>query len=192
MGKQILNGVVYGNQVPYRELTKAEYDALPNSKYNDGIMYYIRDVSSPEGLILENVYWTAGQIVDSATTGATAAAIGTATVHISNHMARIDFFFKVTNANGSSSDFDWGISATALHQLNSNIPVITPIQGGYYYTNQGNMIEAVGYGNIWSPTANNTHWLPARIYTTSGDLGAWPTNMLRTDGLWFGCCYGTI
>lgn len=63
MGKQILNGVVYGNQVPYRELTKAEYDALPNSKYTDGIMYYIRDVSSPDSFGTPHKYSTDEQIV---------------------------------------------------------------------------------------------------------------------------------
>lgn len=63
MGKQILNGVVYGNQVPYRELTKAEYDALPNSKYTDGIMYYIRDVSSPDNFGTAHKYSTDEQIV---------------------------------------------------------------------------------------------------------------------------------
>lgn len=47
MGRLRLNGIEYTSQVPYRELTKAEYDALPDSKYNDGVIYYIRDMNSP-------------------------------------------------------------------------------------------------------------------------------------------------
>lgn len=43
MGKQILNGVVYGDSGKYIELTQAEYNALPDTKYTDGIVYFIKD-----------------------------------------------------------------------------------------------------------------------------------------------------
>jgi len=49
MGIQFLNGVPYGTTRQIRELTQAEYDALPSSKYTDGILYCITDDGMVEG-----------------------------------------------------------------------------------------------------------------------------------------------
>lgn len=50
MSKQYLNGIPYGVSMPYRELTQAEYDALPDSKNNDGIMYFIKNAGVAGGI----------------------------------------------------------------------------------------------------------------------------------------------
>lgn len=49
MGLQMLNGVPYGSVRQIQELTQAEYDALPSSKYTDGILYCITDDGMVEG-----------------------------------------------------------------------------------------------------------------------------------------------
>lgn len=43
MGELILNGKSYGGRALYRELTQAEYNALPLTKLTDGVMYCISD-----------------------------------------------------------------------------------------------------------------------------------------------------
>jgi len=61
MSKQYLNGVPYGVSMPYRELTQAEYDALPDSKNNNGIMYFIKNAGVAGGIkmfALADVYDT--------------------------------------------------------------------------------------------------------------------------------------
>ena len=131
-----------------------------------------------------------GQILKSSTTSV--AGLGLATVEVSNGIARIDFSLKITNTSGSSSDFDWGVSIEKLREINPNIPNIKPIQGGYFYTDQGNNSELVGYGSMFSTTSSELYWLPARYYTTSGDLGGWASNIVRSNCIWFGCCFGEV
>lgn len=135
-----------------------------------------------------DIYLVNGQILKSSSTNV--SGLGMATVNIVNGIVRIDFTLKITNASGSSSDFDWGVSIEKLREINPNIPNIKPIQGGYYYTNQSNNSDLVGYGCMWSPTISDKYWIPARYYTTSGDLGGWASNILSNSSIWFGCCFG--
>lgn len=48
-GKTMLNGVPYFSDTQVIELTRAEYDALPNSKYTDGVLYCIKDEGVMKG-----------------------------------------------------------------------------------------------------------------------------------------------
>lgn len=48
MGEMLLNGRLYGAS-GIRELTQAQYDALPASKLTDGILYCIKDTGIVEG-----------------------------------------------------------------------------------------------------------------------------------------------
>ena len=48
MGEMILNGRLYGAN-GIRELTQSQYDALPASKYTDGVLYCIKDSGIVEG-----------------------------------------------------------------------------------------------------------------------------------------------
>ena len=48
-GKTMLNGVPYFSDTQVIELTRAEYDALPNSKYTDGVLYCIKDEGAMKG-----------------------------------------------------------------------------------------------------------------------------------------------
>lgn len=48
-GKVMLKGVPYFSDTQVIELTRAEYDALPASKYTDGILYCIKDDGIVEG-----------------------------------------------------------------------------------------------------------------------------------------------
>lgn len=132
-----------------------------------------------------------GQIVKSSTQNT--SGIGAASIEISNGIARIDFSFIILNASGTSDDFTWGISIEKLKELNPNIPNIVPMEGGYYFTNQNNNSELIGNGSLFTPTLNELFWMPARLYTSSGaDVGGWPSNMIRSNGFWFGSCFGKV
>lgn len=148
------------------------------------------DESGGGGRVQRNIYLANGQILKSSSTNV--SGLGMATVDIVNEIARVDFTLKITNTSGSNSDFDWGISIEKLREINPNIPNIKPIQGGYYYTDQWNNSELVGYGCMWSPTIGDKYWIPARYYTTSGDLGGWASNIVRSNCIWFGCCFGEV
>ena len=62
MPKQILNGIQYGTSRPYVELTQAEYENLPDSKNQNGVMYFIKDGGTGRGIKcfgLADIYSTA-------------------------------------------------------------------------------------------------------------------------------------
>ena len=146
---------------------------------------------TPFDVVNHKVLMAFGQIVKSSTTSV--AAIGAATVNLSGNLAEIDFSFKGTVAGGSSDDFDWGLSVDQLRTLNPNIPNLKPIQGGTFWTSKNNNLSFLGYGAIMSPTVPSLkYWLPARLYTTSGDVGGYPSSNLSIDEYWFGRCYAEI
>ena len=146
---------------------------------------------TPFDIVNHKVLTAYGQIVKSSNT--TVAAIGSATVNLSGNLAEIDFSFKGTVGGGTSDDFDWGLSVDQLRLLNPNIPNLKPVQGGNFFCTQSNQSELVGYGAIMSPTVPSfKYWLPARIYTTSGDVGGWPSSNLYVNEYWFGRCYAEI
>lgn len=146
---------------------------------------------TPFDVVNHKVLNAYGQIVKSSNTSV--AAIGWATVNLSGNLAEIDFSFKGTVGGGTSSDFEWGLSVDQLRLLNPNIPNLKPVQGGNFFSTQSNQSELVGYGAIMSPTVPSCkYWLPARIYTTSGDVGGWPSVNLHVGGYWFGRCYAEI
>lgn len=47
MGEIILNGKSYNSGMKYKEVTQAEYNALPSSKLTDGTLYCITDAPGP-------------------------------------------------------------------------------------------------------------------------------------------------
>lgn len=146
---------------------------------------------TPFDIVNHKVLTAYGQIVKSSNT--TVAAIGSATVNLSVNLAEIDFSFKGTVGGGSSDDFEWGLSVDQLRLLNPNIPNLKPMQGGYLWTSKNSNISFLGYGAIMSPTVPSyKYWLPARIYTTSGDIGGYPSSELYVNEYWFGRCYAEI
>ena len=140
-------------------------------------------------------YRLIGEFVKSTTQST--RGYGVATIDLIGDIARIDYTFHITNYSGTSDDFNWGISVNALRQLSGGeMPYLYPMQGGWFWTNQNNNAELLGYGSMWSPTnldhRDDLYWLPARAYTQQGDVGGWPSNMVRQSGLWMGCCFGCL
>lgn len=189
-----VDGVSVVNQQGVAEIETPDADGIEYNNQQSGlqatdVQSAIDELAQGSG-VQRNIYLATGQILKSSSTNV--SGLGMATVDITNEIARIDFTVKITNASGSSSDFDWGISIDKLREINPNIPNIKPVQGGYYYTNQSNNSDLVGYGCLWSPTWSVKYWMPARYYTTSGDLGGWPSNMVQNNSIWFGCCFGEV
>ena len=141
--------------------------------------------------VSHKVFRGSGQLVKSDTTNV--AAIGFATVNISYNLAEIDFSFKVTATSSSSSDFAWGLSVDKLREAIPELPNLKPIQGGFFYTNQSDYTDMIGYGSLMSETIPGyKYWIPTRIYTTSGDIGGWSSGSLKMGAFYFGKCYGEV
>lgn len=115
---------------------------------------------------------------------------GSASILICGNIARIDFDFYVTTASGGSGDWAWGIDSNQFTALNSNIPAITPMTGGWYRTT-GMPSDTEGYATVFDRSGR--FWRPCRYYTTACDsIGGWPASQCRSGSRWRGCCYGTV
>lgn len=121
------------------------------------------------------------------------AGYGTATVYLyKNGIAEVHFNVKITTTGTGSTSFACGINRDLLKNLNANIPTITPVIGGSltYCSTSGTIADdRMGYGGTLS--AVGQFWEPARVYTTSGDVGGWPASNLVANQRLIGVCYGT-
>ena len=121
------------------------------------------------------------------------AGYGTATVILySSGIAEVHFGCKVETSGTSSTGWGSGINRDLLHNLDSNIPVITPITGGtiYMYSSNGNMNTSLcGYGG--TSIANGQFWTIARVYQTDGAVGGYPSSTLTAGMMFYGTLYGT-
>lgn len=103
-----------------------------------------------------------------------------------NDVMRIDFDIKIlTSGSGSSA---YGISRNLLRQLNSEIPVITPVSGGVLqmYNSSGNLIRP---NSGYTMMANGTYWQPA--YMSSNAFTGIAESSLTFAMTIVGTCYGT-
>lgn len=118
---------------------------------------------------------------------------GTATVLLrADGSAEIHYQVHITAAGTSTSCFAYGLNRDILRNLNASIPVISPVNGGtlLYYTAEGKLdIESMQYAGTHEARAQ--FWEPARIYTTDGALGGWPTSKMLSGMRLEGVCYGT-
>lgn len=144
-----------------------------------------------KGKLGPKVYVASGFLFNSA--GDTCEGYGTATVSLyPNGIARVDFNIKFTTSGTSSSNFQCGLNRDLLSNINSNIPTITPIQGGsltYYATSGSVGNDKMDYGGLM--TNVNQFWQPARIYDTSGSVGGWGAQCYVANQRIIGVCYGT-
>ena len=117
------------------------------------------------------------------------AVVGTGTVTCTyqmNDVMRIDFYIKITTSGSGSSSY--GISRNLLRQLNAEIPVITPIDGGVLniYNSSGSIITS----NVaTSFIADDVYWTPARLLGSS--LSAFLESSMSSGFILTGTCYGT-
>ena len=102
-----------------------------------------------------------------------------------NDIMQIDFNINVTTAGSGSADY--GISRNLIRQLNADIPIITPIDGGKLeiYTSSG----ALSTSYIGSTLlANGALWQPAHI--SNGAITGIAESAMTSNLTLVGTCYG--
>lgn len=125
--------------------------------------------------------------------------IGTADITIfHNTLAKIDINCKtspIVNDNGTidtDSLFTYGINRDIFTD-SYGVPFITPLKGGsciILNASEGTLDnEGMGWGGSWQ--AIDQFWVPARVYTDDGIIGAWPASSMKNKRL-IGTCYGIL
>jgi microcystin-dependent protein len=135
-------------------------------------------------------------------TGNTIRGYGKADVTLyPNGIARVDYAIEITTSY-VANEFGYGISPDALHTINSNIPLITPItpdpKGSYlWFINVASGIikrNNLGYSSAHGRVNYNgkLYWQLGRIYNTSATYGGWPTSEFAVGDYITGTCWGTF
>jgi hypothetical protein len=102
-----------------------------------------------------------------------------------NDIMQIDFNLRITTS-GSGTDA-YGISRDALRQLNADIPIITPIDGGKLQIfNSNGALDTSHIGTTF--IANGNVWQPAHV--SSGAPVAIDESSVATNMTLTGTCYG--
>jgi microcystin-dependent protein len=135
-------------------------------------------------------------------TGNTIRGYGKADVTLyPNGIARVDYAIEITTSY-VANEFGYGISPDALHTINSNIPLITPItpdpKGNYLWLINGasgiikrnNLGFSSAHGRV--NYNNKLYWQLGRIYNTSATYGGWPTSEFAVGDYITGTCWGTF
>lgn len=184
--------------------TKTETDTLLNEKagktYVDGQLATKANssdlstlggrVSTVEGRVQNHYWYRISGIIGNALNTAS-SIFGVITVHLQDGIATIEvsaWYDRQTEGG----NFQWGINADIISQLDSRIPSITPIDGGTLKYTTGSFetdSSLEGYGGCWE--ARNQFWTPARIYNTGGTIGSWPENNVPNGTRFMGVMYGT-
>lgn len=116
---------------------------------------------------------------------------GTAVVLLrADGLAEIHYQVQIAVAGTSTSDFLYGLNRDLVRK--ADMPVINPTVGGMllYYTSDGTLDTGV-MEYAGTHTAKSQFWTPARVYTTDGDIGSWPTSKMSLGMHLDGVCYGT-
>lgn len=138
------------------------------------------------------IYYVKGLIANS--DGGVYQGSGVATIILyTNGIAEIQYNYKCTTAGTDGNIWLWGLNRDLLHNLNSEIPIITPITRGICnsITSNGSWdINGMAYGGINMAIAQ--FWAPGRMYATNSDLGQYPENWMVVDQSIQGTAYGTF
>ncbi len=118
--------------------------------------------------------------------------MGVADVTLINGVAIITFNGTITTTSDVTNNFNYGISASLLHDLDPNIPLITPSTSpsGYW---EASCTESNwrGYATaLVKAEQSDDYWVFGRYYQTSfADFGKWSAQTF--NGMFKGICYGT-
>lgn len=128
-GTSIVDANKVAQIVSYKELTRAEYDALPDTKLTDGVMYCIKDgFSNPNGfppLIYsteerEVGVWTDGKSLYQKTISVTFGTSNTEyeiEYNIDKFMFVPEATFKIQNSSSNVTNYGFYVSATDRVQV---------------------------------------------------------------------------
>lgn len=141
------------------------------------------------------IYYVKGLIANSS--GGVYQGHGIAAVMLyANGIAEIQYNYRCTTAGTDGNIWLWGLNRDLLHNLNSEIPIITPMTHGICnrITTGGSWDidrnDGMAYGGISMAVAQ--FWAPGRMYTIGGDLGQYPENWMAVDQSIQGTAYGTF
>lgn len=96
---------------------------------------------------------------------------------------------KITEGATGKGNVHWGINRDFIY--NKFGILLQPLEGGYW--NLNNLItdaSLLGYGPCWASI--NQFWVPGRMYTLEGVVGAWPSNSFQKDLTISGDFYGEV
>lgn len=147
-----------------------------------------------DAMFQPKLYSVRGNIVRSASSG-TAVGYGKATVIVLGDTVQVDFEAQIVTAGTSSSISDIGIQIANLRSINSNIPAFTTLNGGniHYYKSDGTLDTShEGYAGESTMSTDNSRWIFARLYNTSGSIGAWIDNTYTTGLRITGTLWGAL
>lgn len=118
------------------------------------------------------------------------AVVGNGTVTCTyepNNVMRLDFNIRITTS-GSGED-TYGISTSLLRTINTEIPALTPVDGGVVqiYTSAGAL--KVGYIGA-TMKASGSYWMP--YYVSSNALTAINESVITSGLSLVGTCYATF
>jgi len=137
--------------------------------------------------------WVASGPIGNARTGAMLMHGIATVIRISDHIVQIDYQYTVTTAS-TSNHADWGLNANMIHILNSDIPVITPFQGGEatLYNKDGTNWYPIpssfnGYSGTNVPRAE--FWTFGRNYNGSS-IDTFTSDLISVQTRIVGTCYG--
>jgi hypothetical protein len=149
--------------------------------------------SDVDGLVGAKIYSVRGTIVKSATTG-TAEGYGKATVQIIGKTVLVDFTAKITTAGTVSDVYNIGISVATLRGINASIPAFTVGNGGNitFFDADGKYSSMNGYAGEAAVNTSANYWSFARVYNTSGSVGAWADSSYQTGMVITGTLQGVL
>lgn len=146
-----------------------------------------------DALVSTRMWSVRGNIVRSI--GGTAVGYGKAMVYIVGKTVVVEFEAKITTAGTVSNLYDVGIEVAVLRSLNTGIPEFTVVNGGiiHYYKAGGTLdTDMEGYAGEASLYTADNRWGFARLYNTSGSVGAWSDNNFTVGKIITGRLYGTL
>lgn len=151
------------------------------------------DIIADGKITTTNNYFTAYGTIVNSDVGAVHGA-GVACVHvIPGGIVQVNFNAKITTAGTRNDVFSHGVNIDLLRGINPRIPAITPIMGGVltiYNPDGGYNAELNGYGGTMESLGQ--FWLPARVYTNTGDVGGWQDSFFSVGMIHRGTCYGRL
>ena len=149
--------------------------------------------SDVDGLVGAKIYSVRGTIVVSGTTG-TAKGYGKATVQIIGKTVLVDFSAKITTAGTVSNVYNIGISVATLRGINASIPAFTVGNGGNitFFDADGKYSSMNGYAGEAAVDTSANYWTFARVYNTSGSVGAWADSSYQTGVVITGTLQGVL
>lgn len=149
--------------------------------------------SDVDGLVGEKLYSVRGTIVESGTTG-TAKGYGKATIQIIGKTVLVDFSAKITTAGTVSDVYNVGISVATLRSINASIPAFTVGNGGniIFFDADGKYSSMNGYAGEAGVNTSANYWSFARVYNTSGNVGAWADSNYQAGMVITGTLQGVL